>query len=85
MTSRRPYCSVRTADVSSRSSPLRNAKRPSAAMSEKKRLPFAGYTEASHIGVPKQQNGGHVGVPNQSCRSLTLFLWLSIFVWLTKA
>ena len=40
--------SLRTADVSPRSSPLRDvslllAKRPSAAMSEKKRLPFAGY------------------------------------------
>ena len=74
MTSLRPYWSLRTADISSRSSPLRDVSRPSAAISEEKRLPFA-----------KTTNGGHVGVPNQSCRSLTLFLWLLIFVWLTKA
>ena len=37
--------SLRTEDVSPRSSPLRDAKRPSAAMSEEKRLPFAGYWE----------------------------------------
>ena len=55
------FTSLRTADVSPRSSPLRNvsrggtsfllAKRPSAAMSEKKRLSFAGYrfTEIGQI------------------------------------
>ena len=45
-------CSMRTADVSPRSSPLRDVsrggtKRPSAAMSEEKRLPFAGYCMCS--------------------------------------
>ena len=44
--------SLRTADVSPRSSPLRDVsrggtKRPSAAMSEEKRLPFAGYVSIS--------------------------------------
>ena len=55
------FTSLRTADVSPRLSPLRNvsrggtsfllAKRPSAAMSEKKRLSFAGYrfTEIGQI------------------------------------
>ena len=37
--------SLRTADFSPRSSPLRNAKRPTAAMSEEKRLSFVGYLE----------------------------------------
>ena len=35
--------SLRTADVSPRSLPLRDVSRPTAAMSEEKRLPFAGY------------------------------------------
>ena len=37
--------SLRTADVSPRSSPLRTAKSPSAAISDEKRLPFAGYSD----------------------------------------
>ena len=38
--------SLRTADVSPRSLPLRDVSRPTAAMSEEKRLPFAGYVTA---------------------------------------
>ena len=50
---RRP--SLRTADVSPRSSPLRDgsrfllAERPSAAMSEEKRLSFAGYRRPQYF------------------------------------
>ena len=46
-------CRMRTADVSPRSSPLNEdvsrggTKRPSAAMNEEKRLPFAGYCMCS--------------------------------------
>ena len=45
-------CSLRTADVSPRSSPLSDVSRggtkgPSAAMSEEKRLPFACYCRCS--------------------------------------
>ena len=45
-------CSLRTADVSPRSSPLSDVsrggtKRHSAAMSEEKRLPFGGYCMCS--------------------------------------
>ena len=38
--------SLRTADVSPRSLPLRDVSRPTAAMSEEERLPFAGYVTA---------------------------------------
>ena len=44
--------SLRTADVSARSSLLRDvSQRPSAAMNDEKRLPFAGYTTRLVFGV----------------------------------
>ena len=56
-------CSPRTADVSPRSSQLRDvsrggtlAKRPSEAMSEEKLLPFAGYTMCNNSIKAKQVN-----------------------------
>ena len=86
--------SLRTADVSPRSSPLRDvslllAKRPSAAMSEKKRLPFAGYfdrrQEFSLFPLPSSpldQGPGH-RLPRTSVGAFHL-AYMKRFLRLTK-
>ena len=77
--------SLRTADVSSRSSPLRDvlrgvAKRPSAAMSEEKRLPFAGYDRSAvDLFVPQaaQARNMSIGEHRHCCETFKIlgFVW----------
>ena len=69
--------SLRTADVSARSSLLRDvSQRPSAAMNDEKRLPFAGYITRLVFGVlfareqaPHWGGGGRLKVKKSACEA----------------